>query len=110
MADDKIDPALVQLSRQYPRQIFIQKGAPSYGVQWTSTCTDQPARWPIHTETQWTPMLRTAIAEEYAKQLQAQAGSTTRYYQKEIVGRIGSLFGRERTTVTNVITTIRKST
>jgi hypothetical protein len=52
-------------------------------------------------------MLRASIAEEYAKQLQAD--STARYYQKEIIGRIENLYGRKRTTVTNVITAIRKS-
>jgi hypothetical protein len=78
MADDKIDAALVKLARENPREIFVQKGdAGSFGIQWTSTCEAEqrenpaaeimPARWPIHTETQWTPMMRAGIAAEFSR-------------------------------------------
>jgi hypothetical protein len=89
MADNKIDPALVQLTPTRPLEAFQQNGDPGYVVVWTSTCSTAPARIPFHSPQQWTPMLRTAIAEEYARQL--QAGSTARYDPKEIVGRIGDL-------------------
>jgi hypothetical protein len=102
---DKIDPALVKLSQQYPRQIFIQKGDPSYGVQFTSTCAvDQPARWLIHSETKWTPMLRASIQQEYTT---LQASGDYRL-DKQIVGRISDLYGRSRTTI-KMLTSFRRS-
>jgi hypothetical protein len=112
MTDDKIDPALVRLtseSTNYYLTGFVQKGDPGYALIQTSTCKEgELARVRIYTETQWTPLLRASIAKEYARQL--QAGSTARHYQKQIVGRIGDLYGRGRTTITDVITAIRKST
>jgi hypothetical protein len=98
MADDKdfkIDPALVQLSQQRPREIFIQKGNPGYGIQMTSTCAaNQPACWPIHTETEWTPMLYASIAVRY-EELQSYLGYS--YTQKLYYA--GEPFGRSASTV-----------
>ena len=109
MADDKdfkIDPALVQLSQQRPREIFIQKGNPGYGIQMTSTCAaNQPACWPIHTETEWTPLLYASIADEYAE---LQAGSTD--CRKQIVGRISDLYGRGKSTIATALSAFRRST
>jgi hypothetical protein len=107
MADDeKIDPALVKLAHDNPRQIFIQKGDPGYGIQWTSTCTDTPARWPIHTETQWTPMLFDGIAARY-EWLQANRPG---YDYKQRLYYAGEPFGRREGTVKKAIPLFPKST
>jgi hypothetical protein len=72
---DEIDRALVKLSRENPRDCFYQKGDPGHVIQWTSTCEAEqrenptaeimPARWPVHTETQWTPLLRASMVSEF---------------------------------------------
>jgi hypothetical protein len=88
----KIDLALVKLAREKPRECFHQKGDPGYVIQWTSTCTDMPARWPVHTETQWTPMLYASIATEYERLQTHRSYSYTQrlYYAGEPFGRGGT--------------------
>ena len=65
MADDKIDPALVQIAPQRYLEAFFQKGDRDHVVIWTSTCTDMPARVQVHTERQWKPMMYAGIAAEF---------------------------------------------
>ncbi|MFY9836781.1 MAG: hypothetical protein WAK55_09975 [Xanthobacteraceae bacterium] len=107
MPDDKpvIDPALVQLAREHPREVFIQKGSPGYGIQYTSTCEDTPAVWPIHTQRQWTPMLYASMAARYA----TLKASTVPYRPKQIIGIIGDLYDRGRTQILEALSSIKRS-
>jgi hypothetical protein len=97
---EKIDPALVQLARQYPREIFMQDG---YAIQYTSTCTDMPARWPVHTKRQWTPMLYASIAATFDNR-----ASWLRSYQQRLHDA-GEPFGRGERTVEKAISLFPKS-
>jgi hypothetical protein len=102
---DEIDPALVQLARENPRVCFYQKGDPGHVIQMTSTCTDMPARWPVHTETEWTPMLYASIAAKY-EWLQTHRA----YSYTERLYYAGEPFGRRAGTVKKALSLFPKST
>jgi hypothetical protein len=59
---EKIDPALVQLTKENPLHGF-QQGDDV--VVWTSTCTDMPALIPISGEKDTTARLYASIAARY---------------------------------------------
>jgi hypothetical protein len=93
MTDDEIDPALVQLTRQYPRVCFHQKGDPGHVIQWTSTCTDS---WSVYPETEWTKqLLYPAIAATYEHVQNRFAG----YNYRQRLEYVGDLYGRGERTV-----------
>lgn len=104
MADDKIDPALVKLAHDNPRDCFYQKGDPGHVIQWTSTCTDMPARWPVHTETQWTPMLYAGIAAQYHRLPRWV------YSYQQRLHYAGEPYGRSEGTVKKALSLFPKST
>lgn len=105
MADDKdkIDPALVQLARQDPGRVFLDRG---YAVQHTSTCTDMPARWPVSREQEWTQRMYADIAVTY----HGLDGSTLCRNRKEKIGYCCDLYNRSQRTIETALSLFPKST
>jgi hypothetical protein len=99
---DPIDPALIQLSRQDPGRIFLHRG---YGIQWTSTCVDMPARCPISGEQDWTQRLHALMTAEYER-----LESESTYCHKERVWHVSKLYGRGKSTIAAALSTFRRST
>jgi hypothetical protein len=92
MADDKIDPAVVQLARENPYTVYLQGG---HAIVYTSTCkdTNMPACWPVRSENRYTPQLYTAIRARFA----SVADSTLSYKQRLYYA--GQPYGRSESTV-----------
>jgi hypothetical protein len=110
MADDKIDPALAQItgSTEHYLEAFQQKGDPGFVRIQTSTCAPgAPARVPLYTETQWTrAFLYPKIAARYEHAQTYRPG----YDYKQRLQYAGEPFGRRATTVKKALSSFSEST
>jgi hypothetical protein len=86
----KIDPALVRLSYLEPGRVFPCGG---YAVQWTSTCDDAPACWPVSEGQVRTAKMYTGIAVDFTR----MRDST--YSRSEKIEICSELWGRSPRTV-----------